>query len=89
MAQVIACCLALSAHAVAIVVGLGAGNDATTVLSRALIALVLGYVVGQMIAGAFSHVAREHLSHYRQSHPIPDLECIENAARLERVQEVG
>lgn len=87
-AQVIACCLALSAHAVAIVAGLGAGNDPTTVLARALIALLAGYAIGQIIAGALTHVAREHVARYQGSHPIPDLERIENAARRERVMEV-
>ncbi len=75
-APAIACCFALAAHAIAIVAGIAARNDATTVLSRAILALVIAYIVGQIIATILEHVAREHVETYTRQHPVPDFDEI-------------
>ncbi len=74
----IACCLALAAHAIAIVAGIAARNDATTVLTRAILALVIAYIVGQIIATVLEHVAREHIEAYKKERPVPDFDEIAN-----------
>jgi hypothetical protein len=48
-AQVVAGCFALCAFAVAILAGLSAGNDAATVLLRAILSMAACYVVGLVI----------------------------------------
>jgi len=47
--QVVAGCFALCAFAVAILSGLGAGNDAATVLLRAILSMAGCYVVGSVV----------------------------------------
>lgn len=53
--------IGLLAFAVALVAGLMAGNSATVVLIRALVALAVGAGVGQAAAWAARTVLREHL----------------------------
>lgn len=63
--------LALSGFAIAMLAGLFAGNDAITVLSRAIIAMVGCRLAGSLISTIFGHVAADHLNRYRAAHPIP------------------
>jgi hypothetical protein len=63
--------LALAGFAIAMLAGLFAGNDAITVLSRAIIAMVACRLVGSLISMIYGHVATDHLSRYRAAHPIP------------------
>jgi hypothetical protein len=53
--------IGLLAFAVAIVAGIYAGNSATVVLTRALVALLLGAVVGQAAGWAAKLVLRDYL----------------------------
>ncbi len=53
--------LGLLAFTVAIVAGLYVGNSATVVLTRALLALLVGAVVGQLAGWAAKSVLRDHL----------------------------
>jgi NhaP-type Na+/H+ or K+/H+ antiporter len=53
--------LGLLAFAVAIVAGLNVGNSATLVLSRALLALVAGALLGQIAGWAARAVLRDFL----------------------------
>lgn len=64
--QVIAGCFAMSAFAIAIVAGLFAQNDASSVLFRAVAAMFIAYpvglIAGSMCAGIVSEQGREELS---------------------------
>jgi len=51
----------LLAFGVAIVAGLYAGNSATSVLARGLMAMVFGVIVGQIAGWAAKLVLRDHL----------------------------
>ncbi len=51
----------LLAFALAIAAGLYSGNSATTVLSRALVAMVVGLVAARLAGGAMRLVLREYL----------------------------
>jgi len=53
--------IGLLAFAVAVAAGLYAGNSATVVLVRALLALAAGAVVGQFAGWATKAVLRDHL----------------------------
>lgn len=53
--------IGLLAFGVAILAGLYAGNPATIVLTRALVVLVVGALVGQAAGWAAKQVLREHL----------------------------
>ena len=53
--------LGLLAFAVAIVVGLVAGNSVTTVLIRALLVMLAACVIGQAVGWAGKLVLRDHL----------------------------
>ena len=53
--------VALLAFAAAIAVGLYSGNSATTVLTRALVAMLVAYGVGRIASGTVRLVLRDHL----------------------------
>lgn len=53
--------IGLLAFGVALLAGLYIGNSATVILTRALIAMVLGAILGQMAGWAAKAVLRDHL----------------------------
>jgi hypothetical protein len=53
--------IGLLAFAVAVLAGLYVGNAATVILMRALVAMVVGAVVGQVAGWAAKQVLRDHL----------------------------
>ena len=55
--------IALLAFAAAIVAGLCAGNSPATVLTRALVAMVVALLVGKLAAWAAKAVLCDHLRH--------------------------
>lgn len=59
--RIVACCLAFSGFAVAILSGLTSGASTADALSRAMVSLVLCYVAGRFIGLAFEHVVRERV----------------------------
>jgi MFS family permease len=58
--------IGLLAFAVATIAGIYAGNPATVVLLRALLAMLLGAVVGQAAGWAAKLVLRDHLQRKKQ-----------------------
>jgi hypothetical protein len=54
-------CFALAAFAVAVISGLGAGNAASLVLLRAILAMLVCYPVGLLIGMICTHVVDSHL----------------------------
>lgn len=61
MARGIGAQIGLLAFAAAIVAGLYAGNSMTVILSRALVAMLIGSLVGQAAGWAAKAVLRDHL----------------------------
>ena len=57
--------IALLAFAAAIVAGLAVGNSPTTVLTRALVTLVVALLVGKLVAWSTKLVLRDHLQRKR------------------------
>jgi len=56
----------------AIVVGLGAGNSASTILLRAMVILIACWFVGLAVGTVAQWVVLDHIKRYKQQHPIPD-----------------
>ncbi len=67
MTQSIGAQVALFAFGAAILAGLYAGNSPTTVIWRALLALVGGLIVGQVAAWVGKLVLRDHLRQKKQA----------------------
>jgi len=76
-AQAIAACIALTAHAVAILSGIVAHNPADVVLRRALLVLGVAYVLGSILGSICEHVIAERLREYTARRPVPDLHDLE------------
>lgn len=73
-ARVIAACFAMCAFSVAVVTGIFTGNPATTVLSRALVALFGAYFLGLLGGEILAFAIRDHLREYFAENPIPNSE---------------
>lgn len=70
-ANTIAGCFALAAFTVATLSGLAAGNPASSVLSRALIAMVVCYPIG-IVVGLIAHrLVAEHVAAHLAEHSDP------------------
>jgi hypothetical protein len=59
--------VALLAFAAAIAAGVYAGNAATTVLTRAIVAMFVAYVIGRISSSAVKLVLRDHLQRKKRS----------------------
>lgn len=58
--QVIAGCFAMSAFVIAIIAGLAAQNEASSVLFRAVAAMFIAYPVGLIAGSMCAGIVREH-----------------------------
>ena len=70
--RLIAGSIALVAFMIALAMGVAAGNDATTTVGRAIIAMLSCYLVGLGVGMVGQRTVDEHLEHYRRENPIPD-----------------
>lgn len=69
--------VALLAFAVALFAGLYAGNTPTTVLARALLAMVAGLLVGQWVAWVCKQILREHLQQRKVQIDLGHVDALE------------
>ncbi len=85
--KVVAAVFALSAFAVALIAGIGAGNDTTTVLARALGALVVCQLIGMGAGVIIERIIKEHEARYHADNPVPSIgppvvdEVVDNSPR--------
>ncbi len=70
---VIGAVFALCAFAVAMIAGLFSGNSATSVVGRALLAMIICYPVGLVAGYICQRVLQQHLLAHADAHPVPDL----------------
>lgn len=82
MARSIGAQLALLTFGLALLAGLYARNAPTTILTRALVAMLAAYALGQLIAAAIKRVIRDHLQ--RRKTGI-DREHLEELRSIEQV----
>jgi len=59
--RAIAGCFALAAFAVAVLAGLAGGNTAVSILTRAILAMVICYPVGLVVGLVCQHVIEQHI----------------------------
>jgi tetrahydromethanopterin S-methyltransferase subunit C len=69
-AKVVAGALGLTGFTVAIISGMAAGNDSSTVITAAIISMLACHVLGLCIGLAADRVLRTHVEEYRASRPI-------------------
>jgi ABC-type proline/glycine betaine transport system permease subunit len=70
--RIIATSLALVAFATAVVGGIWADNPALTTIARALVAMVVCYLVGSIIGSIAQRVIDENIQNYKQANPAQD-----------------
>ncbi len=69
--KIISAVMGLTAFALAALAGWSVHNPLPTILTRAIIAMVACFAVGQVLGWAVTKLAREHMDTYRKRHPIP------------------
>lgn len=62
---------ALGAFVVVVLSGLAAQNPGSHVLMRAIVAMLVGYVIGTVLGMISEMVVREHIERYRAARPVP------------------
>ena len=70
--SVVAGCFAMAGFAVAVIAGLTSGNPTTSILIRALIAMVACYPVGLLIGVICQQVVKDHLDEPARANLVPD-----------------
>ena len=68
--RIIATCFAFVAFATALVCGLTAGNPTGTIITRAIVAMVVCYIVGFILGTLGRHAIQEHVDQYKKDHPV-------------------
>ncbi len=71
--KTISALFALSAFAIALVAGILAKNSPATILSNALICMVLCRILGWFLGAAAVRVSEAELRAYHAANPIPDV----------------
>lgn len=61
----------MTSFAAAAVLGVAAGNGATTILWRAFVVMVVGLLVGSAVGAIAQRTIDEHIRSYKQEHPVP------------------
>lgn len=69
--RAIAGCFALACFGVAVVSGLAADHDAASILGNAIVAMLLGQLIGFGAAIIMQRTARDTLNDYKGAHPLP------------------
>ena len=72
--------MALLAFSGAILAGIAVGNDAQTVLSRALIAMVIAMFIGQLVGWTSKLVLRDHLQRRKVAVDLEHAAAAESSA---------
>ena len=70
-ATTVAGAFALTAFAVAVLAGLGSGNPATSVLVRALMAMLVCYPIGLALGTIAQRLVQDEVERHRATNPEP------------------
>lgn len=70
--KVIAGCCGLAAFAIAVVAGLAADNPVDTILTRAMMGMILAWIIGGAVGMAAETAVNDALRSYKQANPLPD-----------------
>ncbi len=88
MTGTIAGCFALAAFAVAVVAGLGGGNATTSILLRAIMAMIACYPVGLLVGLICQRVVQEHLKSQADAADLEAASAEQNAQSAEETEDV-
>lgn len=72
--DLLAAILGISGFSVAILAGLAVGNEPIGVVARALMAMVICSIVGQVLGLMCQRAIDEHVAAFAASHPVPEIE---------------
>ena len=70
--KIIAAICGLSGFAVALIAGIAADNPADTVLTRAIVAMLVLHILGWIIGSVGERTVVEALAQYKKVNPIPE-----------------
>ncbi len=68
--QVIATCFSMIGFAAAVVVGLSTGNAAEVVIFRAIVTMLICWLIGRAVGALVQRVIDEHIIQYKTVNPI-------------------
>jgi len=71
--KVIAASFALAGFAIAVIAGLSAGNNATRVLTAALVSMAACHIIGLGVGAIGERTVNDYLATYRSGRPLPEL----------------
>jgi|GEM_PF-2660091 len=71
LTKTVGVCCGLAAFAIALMVGLSAGNPVEVILSRSLIALFVCYLIGMTLGAMFDRLAAELGAANERENPTP------------------
>ena len=74
--KLIAAIAGLTGFAVAIFAGLAANNGADVILVRAMLSMLVCYVVGAIVGGVMNAAVSEGIEQYMDERPVPDYEPV-------------
>ena len=77
----IAAICGLSGFAIALIAGLAADNPADTVLSRAIVAMLVLHILGWIVGSIGERTVVESLNQYKKLNPIPEDKLPGNPSR--------
>jgi hypothetical protein len=91
--RAVAGCFALAAFAVAVVAGLAGGNTPSSILLRALMAMIVCYPIGLVIGLVCQHVIEEHVKTRSTATAVSDggsggTPAVQNAKNAEEAEDV-
>ncbi len=70
--RIIASSFAFVGFATALICGMAAGNPAGTIISRALVALLVCYAAGFVLGTVGRHAIQDHVERYKRENPVHD-----------------
>ncbi len=74
-ARIIASCFALSAFSIALISGLAADRATADILSTAVFALIVCYILGLIVAAVANVAISERIEQYKSDHPVPTFDA--------------
>lgn len=79
--------LGLTAFVVSVAAGLFAGAAGPDVLARAIVSMLVCYVVGALLGWVAGYAIRDFVAGYHRAHPITDLKAV--AAEYDAPSDTG
>ena len=77
----------MTSFAGAIFVGLVAGNAAHVILGRALVVMILSWLIGRLIGALAQHFVQQSIEQYKLANPIVDDEAELSASLVNNEEE--